>query len=428
MIKVLLKGPILSRSGYGEHTRFMYRGLASRPDLFDIHIHPVNWGHSSWDLNTKEGEEQKDIQKCIEKLHHFKDVFDLSLQVLIPGEFQNLATKNIGVTAAVETTACSALWINQANQLDRIFVTSEHAKKSLATPIHQVKMENDDNIYTVQMQKPVTVVSYPYRDLGVSEDAVNKIELDTKFNFVTSAQFGPRKNLMNTIKWFVEEFKDEEDVGLVVKCHHMNNSQIDRQRMIVQLAQSVHSVPYRKCRVFLLHGNMTEEEMNSLYNHPNIHAYITATHGEGFGLPIFEAACNGMPVIAPAWSGQVDFLYDDIKNEKSGRVKRTPMFTKVKYKMDKVPQEAVWEHVIDAQTEWCYPDEAAFKKALRNVKNAYTSKKKVAEDLQKSLKERLSNENMYKLIVDEILEVCPEDMIELEGFFDSLEDELQVHE
>ena len=88
----------------------------------------------------------------------------------------------------------------------------------------------------------------------------------------------------------------------------------------------------------------------------------------------------------------------------------------------------MWEHVIDAQTEWGYPDEAAFKKALRNVKNAYTSKKKVAEDLQKSLKERLSNENMYKLIVDEILEVCPEDMIELEGFFDSLEDELQVHE
>ncbi len=67
MIKVLLKGPILSRSGYGEHTRFMYRGLASRPDLFDIHVHPVNWGHKSWDLNTKEGEEQKNIQRVMVK-------------------------------------------------------------------------------------------------------------------------------------------------------------------------------------------------------------------------------------------------------------------------------------------------------------------------------------------------------------------------
>ena len=428
MIKVLLKGPILSRSGYGEHTRFMYRGLASRPDLFDIHVHPVNWGQSSWDLNLDANKDQKEIQKCIEKTHQFKGQYDLSLQVLIPGEFQNLATKNIGVTAAVETTACSAVWINQANQMDRVFVTSEHAKKSLVNPIHQVKMENDDQIYQIQMQKPVTVISYPYRDLGISEEAIEKIDLDTKFNFVTSAQFGPRKNLMNTIKWFVEEFKDEEDVGLVVKAHHMNNSQIDRQRMIIQLSQSVHGVPYRKCRVFLLHGNMKEDEMNSLYVHPNIHAYITATHGEGFGLPIFEAACNGMPVVAPAWSGQVDFLYDDVKNEKSGRVKRTPMFTKVKYKMDKVPEEAVWEHVIEAESEWCYPDEVAFKKALRSVKNVYSPKKKVAEQLKESLREKLAKEKMYELIVKEILEVCPEDVMELEGFFDSLEDELQVHE
>ena len=58
---------------------------------------------------------------------------------------------------------------------------------------------------------------------------------------------------------------------------------------------------------------MSDEEMNSLYKHPNIHAYTTITHGEGFGLPIFEAACSGLPVIAPAWSGQVDFLYDEVK-------------------------------------------------------------------------------------------------------------------
>ena len=156
------------------------------------------------------------------------------------------------------------MWINLANQMDRVFVTSEHAKKTLVNPTHHVKMENDDNVYTIQMQKPVTVVSYPYRDLGVSEKAIDKIKLDTKFNFVTSAQFGPRKNLMNTIKWFVEEFKDEEDVGLVVKVHHMNNSQLDRQKMIIQLAQSVHSVPHRKCRVFLLHGNMTAKDSDSL--------------------------------------------------------------------------------------------------------------------------------------------------------------------
>ena len=42
------------------------------------------------------------------------------------------------------------------------------------------------------------------------------IELEYDFNFVTVAQWGPRKNMENTIRGFVEEFHDEE-VGLVLK-------------------------------------------------------------------------------------------------------------------------------------------------------------------------------------------------------------------
>ena len=105
MIKVILKGPILSRSGYGEHTRYMYRALASRPDIFDLYIHPTGWGQSSWVLS---GKETRAVEKCIEKIHHFKGTFDLSLQVLIPREFENIATKNIGVTAAVETASVTS--------------------------------------------------------------------------------------------------------------------------------------------------------------------------------------------------------------------------------------------------------------------------------------------------------------------------------
>ena len=42
MKKVLVRGPILSRSGYGEHARFVYRILKSREDLFDIYIQPLS--------------------------------------------------------------------------------------------------------------------------------------------------------------------------------------------------------------------------------------------------------------------------------------------------------------------------------------------------------------------------------------------------
>jgi hypothetical protein len=46
--KVLLKGPVLTRSGYGEQTRFALRSLRSREDLFDIYIQPITWGHTGW--------------------------------------------------------------------------------------------------------------------------------------------------------------------------------------------------------------------------------------------------------------------------------------------------------------------------------------------------------------------------------------------
>jgi glycosyltransferase involved in cell wall biosynthesis len=194
------------------------------------------------------------------------------------------------------------------------------------------------------------------------------------------------------------------------------------------LSQAVHGVAHRKCRVFLIHGNMSDEEMNALYKHPNIHAYTTISHGEGFGLPIFEAACSGLPVIAPAWSGQVDFLYDEVKNKVSGRSKRTPMFTKVKYKLDKVPEEAVWENVIEADSKWCYSDEKSYKKALRSMMEVYKSKKSTAKKLQKSLKKRLDQTKMFEQIVEEILEIYPEDVAELEDFLDGLASDIQVHE
>ena len=67
----------------------------------------------------------------------------------------------------------------------------------------------------------------------------------------------------------------------------------------------------------MIHGNMSDDEVHALYTDPKVKAYVTATHGEGFGLPIFEAAYSGLPVVAPAWSGHVDFLYAPVVNAKS---------------------------------------------------------------------------------------------------------------
>ena len=60
--------------------------------------------------------------------------------------------------------------------------------------------------------------------------------------------------------------------------------------------------------IYLLHGDLTLEQMALLYNLPKVKAMLSCTHGEGFGRPLAEATCCDLPVIASNWSGQMDFL------------------------------------------------------------------------------------------------------------------------
>ena len=128
--KVLLKGPLLTRSGYGEQARFALRALRSREDLFDVFIQPLQWGKTSW--SSEMDEERVWIDQIIEKTIAYIQQggqFDMSVQVTIPNEFQRLAPVNIGYTAGIETTKVAHQWIQKVNEMDKIIVVSSHSKQ-----------------------------------------------------------------------------------------------------------------------------------------------------------------------------------------------------------------------------------------------------------------------------------------------------------
>lgn len=430
--RILVRGPALSRSGYGEHTRFLLRALRSREDVFDVFLHNVNWGKTGWLWEQNEEREWFDhiILKTIEYTQHGGQ-FDISMQVTIPNEWERLAPVNIGVTAGIETTKVSPQWVEKSTLMDRIITISEHSKQTYENTSYQAQNnQTGEVINDFRCTTPIDVVHYPVKDY---EPAELDLDFETDFNFLAVAQLSPRKNMPNTIKWFVEEFIDKE-VGLILKLSHTNNSISDRLHTTNLLKQLANEYPDRKCKIYLLHGSMTDEEMTALYQHPKVKALVTLAHGEGFGLPIFEAAYNELPVIAPDWSGHLDFLYVPVKDKKTGKEKLKAHFAKVKYTLQPIQKEAVWDGVLQADSMWCYAEQGSYKMRLREVHKDYNRFKSQAKKLNGWIRENFTAEEKYKNTVDCVIEtlgISEEDLKEIydvNNWLSLLEEEVVEHD
>ena len=415
--KIIVRAPVLSRSGYGEHARFVLRALRTKEDIYDIYILNTNWGKTGWIYENNE--ERRWIDETILKTSAYmqqKKYFDASIQVTIPNEWQKLASINIGVTAGIETTKVAPQWIEKSYEVDKIITISEHSKNVYLNTTYEAQNNKTGEVFkNFRCETPIEIVHYPVREY---EPADVNLDLETDFNFLTISQWGPRKNLENTIKWFIEEFIDVP-VGLVIKTFIINNSTIDRHETNKRIKSILNKYPQRKCKVYLLHGDMSEEEMTTLYTHPKIKAMALLTHGEGFGLPLFEAAYNGMPILAPDWSGHLDFLYKPTEDKK-GRIRNKSHFAKVDYDIGPIPKEVVWDGVLIKESMWCYPKQGSYKMRLREVYKEHGRFKKQAQSLQNWILKNFSEEQQCKKFVDAINSVIAPADEEVDELFDQL--------
>ena len=397
--KILVSGPVLTRSGYGEMGRFALRALKSKEDVFDIYINPIAWGQTGW--ISEDTEERAWIDQMVAKTVAFtqqsnnQPQYDAALQITIPNEWKPMAPVNIGYTAGIETNRISPHWIQPSNNMNRIVVLSEFGKKSYDNGVYNATdNRTGQQISGFKVTKPIDVVGFPVRKFKPSEIDLN---LTTDFNFLVIAQGGPRKNLGNIVQWFIEEFKND-DVGLVCKTHLAGASQIDRENIENNLKTILANHKDRKCKVYLLHGDMTESEMAALYTHPKIKALISLSHGEGFGLPVFEASYYGLPVITTEWSGPVDFMYCP---NKEGKIK--PHFARVDFTLGQVQKESVWQGVIEADTMWAFPNPNSAKSEMREVYKNHDRFRGQAKRLMEHNIKTFTEESLYNKFADSIL-------------------------
>jgi hypothetical protein len=399
--KVLLVGPILTQSGYGEHARMVYRALKSREDLFDIFINPVNWGATSW--TSEDTEERREIDDLINKTFaHMSQrlPFDTTIMVTIPSEWKQYraAPENIGVCAGIESDRVSPHWLEAANSfIDKIIVPSEFSKEGLINTVWDVKNQQGQEV-KLNLQKPVEVVHYPVEKefLNPSDCLHNSLKFNHDFNFLCVAQWGPRKNIENTIKYFLNEFEGD-DVGLVLKVSIKDGSTID----FYETKKKIKS---------------------SLYTHPQIKAIVNFGHGEGYGLPLFEAAAVGLPVITHDWGGQKDFLYAP-KKDKSGKEKIRPHFSKISFDLKPIQKEAVWDSVLQPESQWAFPHWRSCQIAMRQCFENYGLCAGQAKKLKSWVLDTFTEEKINDKFVNSVLGFDPS---ELDDWLSSLDEMVEL--
>tara|TARA_Y100001963_G_C6741390_1_gene429160 strand:- start:758 stop:1570 length:813 start_codon:yes stop_codon:yes gene_type:complete len=211
-----------------------------------------------------------------------------------------------------------------------------------------------------------------------------------KFAFLSVGQWTgggygeDRKDLAKTIKIFYETFANKKtQPALILKTSGATYSIIDREDCLKKINYVKNMFPkdWRLPNVYLLHGSLSNEEMNYLYNHPKCKAFVSFTHGEGFGRPLLEATMTGLPVIATKWSGHLDFLDERYSVLVSGN-------------MTKVPQSMVWKDIIIDQAQWFNVNETEAGKALSYVFNNHKEVKNNAKKLMKVNREKFTLNKM----------------------------------
>ena len=198
------------------------------------------------------------------------------------------------------------------------------------------------------------------------------------------------------VKVFLETFKNKKNKpGLIMKTSGATVSILDREDILKKITDIKETIKGDLPNVYLLHGDLTDDEMNGLYNHPKVKVHISFTKGEGYGRPLLEATISGKPVIATNWSGHLDFLHKDNAILLGGG-------------LDEVPKRAFPDDMYAESSQWFtvnYPEASAVMKDVYDNYKKYTLN---ANKLSKINKSKFSLDAMTKKLGKILDEYVPE--------------------
>jgi len=315
--------PIATRSGYGSRSRDLVRSLIeTKGEEWDIKILPQRWGNTPQNALTSEDTDL--TSRLITGQMNQKP--DIWMQITIPSEFQPVGNFNIGVSAVIETTEASAEFIEGCNRMDLNLVSSEHSKTTLQAVYNKVDEKTKQKVGDVKLTKPVEVLFEGfdpkiYDNKAKVHTSVDEMMSDVKESFAylfvghwLQGNIGhDRKNVSGLIHTFFNTFKNKKNTPALILKTSITSPGITNVHELRKRVDMIKGMIDSKNlpNVYILDGDLSNEEMNSLYNHSKVKAHVSFTRGEGFGRPLLEACVSGKPIITSNWSGHIDFLHKD---------------------------------------------------------------------------------------------------------------------
>jgi len=415
MIKpmILVTAPIETRSGYGNHARDICRALIES-DKYDVKIQSVPWGSTPLNALEKDNPVHKEIQKRILRTPSLPKQPELHLHIVIPNEFRAIGKKNIGVTAGIETTIPPAQWVEGCNRMDKVIFTSEFSKEGFVNVVFdKLDQSTQKNIGTLKFEKESDVLfegadTDVYKKTNEVSEMMNEkfsvIDEDFCFLFVGHWLQGnmgeDRKDIGMLLRVFYSMFKDKENTpALILKTSGAGFSIIDRNDIKKKIDKVKKTFSGSKLpNVYLLHGDLTDEEMNQMCNHPKVKAHLSFTHGEGFGRPLLEASLSGKPVIAPISTGQADFLDKDY-------------IVELPHTMTKASPNAFPKDYLTPESQWSTVNYSLAGRIINDVFTNYDKYKVRGEKAALINSQTFSFEEMkvkLEKIVDEVISDVPQ--------------------
>jgi glycosyltransferase involved in cell wall biosynthesis len=412
----VVRAPCQTRSGYGDMSRDIIRHLIEY-DKYDVKVHSVPWGDTPMNALDENVPKDKMILDRIVRDGQLPQP-DLYVTITIPTEFEPVGKYNIGITAGIETTVASAQWVEACNRMNLVLTTSEHSKNVFHFSKYTQQDQTGNKTGELVVSKPIEVLhccidaeifkklAYDFELEPKVREALDNVPEEFCYLFVghwLRGEFGEdRKNVAMLVKVFLETFRqapDKHKPALILKTSSAGFSILDREEILKKIDQIKNSVILENGQsvpnIYLVHGELTDKEMNSLYNHSKVKAHVSFTKGEGFGRPLLEASVSGKPVIASGWSGQLDFLDKDNAVLVGGELKP-------------IHESSVWENVLIKESTWFAPDMNQAANAMYAVFKNYTQFKKKANILAKQNIKKFSYETIRQRTFELLDKYVPE--------------------